>query len=115
MKRKCVSYATMRKVYARDEMTCQNCGKVGELINRYGVPRVVDNPDGIEFDGSFYNGDDVIPFEIDHIVPLVEGGDNSLDNLQLLCRYCNRSKSMLKVNTDNSTSARRTLSGVSPD
>lgn len=31
-------------------------------------------------------------YDIDHIVPLSRGGTNWPDNLQILCRYCNRSK-----------------------
>ena len=31
--------------------------------------------------------------EIDHIVPKSEGGGNGIDNLQLLCSFCNRLKS----------------------
>lgn len=31
--------------------------------------------------------------QIDHIVPLVEGGSNDFDNLQLLCARCNATKS----------------------
>lgn len=30
--------------------------------------------------------------EIDHIRPLVFGGDHSLENLRLLCKGCNRKK-----------------------
>jgi len=30
--------------------------------------------------------------EVDHIVPLSRGGSNDLENLQLLCATCNRSK-----------------------
>ena len=30
--------------------------------------------------------------EIDHVVPLARGGSNRLENLQLLCRDCNRRK-----------------------
>ena len=30
--------------------------------------------------------------EIDHVVPLARGGSNRLENLQLLCQECNRSK-----------------------
>lgn len=31
-------------------------------------------------------------YEIDHIVPIARGGDNSNENLQLLCAPCNRQK-----------------------
>jgi hypothetical protein len=30
--------------------------------------------------------------EVDHIVPLAKGGANTMDNLQTVCRACNRSK-----------------------
>ena len=38
-------------------------------------------------------------FEIDHIVPLIKGGSNGKDNIQLLCMPCNRSKGT-KDNTE---------------
>ena len=31
-------------------------------------------------------------YELDHIVPVSKGGTDTLQNLQLLCRRCNRSK-----------------------
>lgn len=86
-------------VYERDNNTCQYCGKQGLLINRYGKPTIVEIKEGKSFslsykqDGtSFYNGHNVIPFEIDHIKPLIDGGGNYIDNLILSCRYCNRKK-----------------------
>lgn len=92
MKRKFISFGKAMKIYARDKFTCQRCGKVGEFIFRYGNPRVVENPEKIIFTRTYYNGPGVIPFEIDHKTPICLGGDNSIDNLQLLCRRCNRSK-----------------------
>jgi 5-methylcytosine-specific restriction endonuclease McrA len=34
-----------------------------------------------------------VPFTVDHIVPLAQGGSNRLDNLALACFHCNRRKS----------------------
>lgn len=31
-------------------------------------------------------------FEVDHIIPLARGGTDHIDNLQLLCAHCNRTK-----------------------
>jgi 5-methylcytosine-specific restriction endonuclease McrA len=31
--------------------------------------------------------------QLDHIIPLDSGGANELDNMQILCRPCNRDKS----------------------
>ena len=35
---------------------------------------------------------DIRNFEIDHIVPRADGGGNEIENLQLLCGFCNRTK-----------------------
>ena len=34
-----------------------------------------------------------VRFTVDHIVPLVQGGSDTLDNLALACFHCNRRKS----------------------
>ena len=33
-----------------------------------------------------------VPFTVDHIIPLAEGGDDDPDNLALACFHCNRRK-----------------------
>lgn len=38
------------------------------------------------------NGIDKQGSEVDHVVPLSEGGTNNLDNLQCICRSCHREK-----------------------
>lgn len=32
------------------------------------------------------------PFEIDHVIPRIRGGENVLENVCVSCRFCNRSK-----------------------
>lgn len=50
-------------VMARDAFMCRHCGST-----------------------------DVEEFEIDHVIPFSKGGDDSFENLQTVCRHCNRSK-----------------------
>ena len=40
----------------------------------------------------FYCGDPLIKFQVDHVVPVFQGGPNSPDNLVLACEHCNKSK-----------------------
>ncbi|KIL36045.1 hypothetical protein SD71_10640 [Cohnella kolymensis] len=49
-------------ILLRDDFTCQECGQTQGLL------------------------------EIDHIVPIAQGGTNELNNLQVLCMPCNRRK-----------------------
>ncbi len=44
-----------------------------------------------------------IQFTIDHVIPLKQGGSDSLDNLALACFHCNRHKSSLQTAVDPET------------
>ncbi len=54
------------KVFERNNYQCQSCHKI---------------------DISAKN------LQVDHIIPLAQGGTNDLSNLQTLCAKCNREKS----------------------
>lgn len=41
-----------------------------------------------------------VQFTLDHIIPLKQGGDNSLNNLALACFHCNRYKAASQVAVD---------------
>lgn len=43
------------------------------------------------------------PFSVEHILPVVDGGSNSLDNLALSCMGCNRAKYMAVTGKDPTT------------
>lgn len=53
------------QVFVRDNYRCQECGATNKETT----------------------------LEIDHIKPVSKGGTNDIDNLQTLCRECNRAKS----------------------
>ena len=46
--------------------------------------------------------------EVDHMVELVDGGENDIDNLQTLCKWCHRMKS------DSSRKARHSKESLTP-
>ena len=93
------------------EKYCKNCGRVfddlnfklcpycgGELATRYGrqpIPRKLRHEvfkrDGYRCRECGASKDET-SLEIDHIVPVAKGGTNDIDNLQTLCRECNRMK-----------------------
>lgn len=73
MARKNIPKSVRFEVFKRDSFTCQYCGRPA--------------PDAL--------------LEIDHIVPVSKGGDNSLLNLITSCRDCNRGKTNREL-SDNS-------------
>ena len=75
---------------------CPFCG--GELDTRYGrqpIPRKLRHEvfkrDGYRCRECGASKDET-SLEIDHITPVARGGTNDIDNLQTLCRECNRMK-----------------------
>lgn len=75
---------------------CPHCGN--ELDTRYGrqpIPRQLRH-EVFKRDGyrcrECGSSKDETSLEIDHIIPVVKGGTNDIDNLQTLCRECNRMK-----------------------
>ncbi len=68
-KRKAISKKVRFEVFKRDSFTCQYCGR--------SAPDVV--------------------LEIDHIHPVIKGGDNNITNLITSCFDCNRGKGKRKL------------------
>ncbi len=64
MARKPISKQTRVQVLARDGYKCKMCGRTK----------------------------DEVPLEVDHIIPVADGGTDELKNLATLCRDCNRGK-----------------------
>jgi hypothetical protein len=63
-KRKSLGKKLRFEVFKRDSFTCQYCGSVPPLVILH----------------------------VDHIVPVVEGGENEIDNLTTACSSCNLGK-----------------------
>lgn len=73
-KRKPLSKKIRYEVLKRDSFTCQYCGQM--------APEVI--------------------LEVDHIIPVAEGGDDEIFNLITSCRDCNRGKGRVQLD-DNTT------------
>jgi len=70
-KRKSISKKLRFSIFERDDFTCQYCGK---------------NPENHD-----------IALEVDHVISVFDGGDNSKDNLATSCFDCNRGKSKKSI------------------
>ena len=77
--RKTLSKKTRFEVFKRDKFTCQYCGK--------SAPDVV--------------------LEVDHVVPVAEGGDDDMLNLVTSCFDCNRGKGAIKLSDDSAVKVRK--------
>jgi len=73
IKRKVISAKKRLEVLARDNFTCQSCGKSPALYSESQI-------------------DAVVKLEVDHFQPYSKGGSDDLKNLHTLCMLCNRGK-----------------------
>lgn len=78
--RKAITKKTRFEIFKRDRFTCQYCGRM--------APDVV--------------------LEVDHIVPIAEGGGNENTNLITSCMECNRGKGKRKLSDDAVIKAQQT-------
>jgi len=65
-----------RAVFERDGKTCRYCGRQTKFGGLY----------------QWNPWDGVLPSQVDHITPRARGGQNTPENLQLLCQPCNSQK-----------------------
>lgn len=79
MSRKALSKKVRFEVFKRDSFTCQYCGR--------SAPEVL--------------------LEVDHIMPVAKGGDNSLVNLITSCMECNRGKSARELSDDSAVKVQK--------
>jgi len=74
---------------------CVECGQPHKLIWR--DASIFANPEWSNARYTRVNCSSIL--EVDHIVELADGGSNDLDNLQLLCVDCHKSKTSKKRST----------------
>lgn len=80
-KRRRVSPTQRKAVLERDDCTCQICG----ISRKY-------------FDDIAPGLGEYLRLEIDHIVPIAQGGTSDTSNLQCLCWRCNAKKGSSRTN-----------------
>ncbi|MGW5518490.1 HNH endonuclease [Nocardia africana] len=80
-----ISPGVRRRVYERDDWTCQYCGRRIE-------PATPNQANGRNAPVDMSSGKPVW-LELDHKTPRALGGNNSFDNLRAACSPCNRRKS----------------------
>lgn len=91
-KRTTISKSLKLKVLAKFDGFCLLCGKEGfvDLESARAYEKEPYKHWISVYDGTFNWAH--LPMEFDHIIPLKKGGKTNIDNLQIVCRKCNRSK-----------------------
>jgi 5-methylcytosine-specific restriction endonuclease McrA len=73
--RRSIPLSVRSEIKERDGLTCRYC----------------------RYPGSDEHGPDFRPWHIDHIIPVVDGGGNEMENLALACSTCNLRKNAMPV------------------
>lgn len=73
------------KLFIKGELSCKLCGRIGthfriEQDHGHGRPHL-----------DLFSEDE-IPLTVDHIKPIAKGGEDHIDNMQILCEICNAKK-----------------------
>ena len=78
----------LKDLITRDGNFCKQCNKIPEY---FALGKDNSNRWHLDLYGVYNN--DIYMFTIDHIYPKSKGGENKLENYQLLCKPCNEFKS----------------------
>jgi 5-methylcytosine-specific restriction endonuclease McrA len=83
-----------QRVRERDAGICAGCGTVTRRLRR--SRPITPRPHDPRYAGPYCRAVWVERhgWELDHIVPLVDGGTHELANMQTLCRLCHRAKTV---------------------
>ena len=77
------------RVIMRDGFRCNSCGRMASLVQI--EPSTISNKIKLIVHIKTKSGRKV-SMTLDHIIPKSLGGSNTLDNLQSMCKICNKEK-----------------------
>lgn len=86
------TFTNKMKIFKRSQR-CSYCGRIGTVFSLD-----VQVEKGIEHSVAYLtlcrisSSGKLHPMTVDHIIPKAVGGPNDLDNLQTMCKCCNKSK-----------------------
>lgn len=98
-----VTMSSLRYHVFKNSQVCDSCGRVGTVMllqcdkvnyTEDFIPKAHFNLYAIDEDGTF------VLMTKDHIVPFSVSKNNSLNNLQTMCAYCNSDKANKNISND---------------